>query len=77
MSDYLQHPQYEAFQAHWLSSPSISGLAAQAGREKTIAGKRDTPHLKTSAHSLALRSVPTWLGPPRSISYQGTISAYF
>jgi hypothetical protein len=42
----------------WLSA-SISGLAAQAGREETIAGKRHTPRLKTSARSLALRSVPT------------------
>jgi len=42
----------------WLSA-SISGLAAQAGIEETIAGKRHTPRLKTLAHSLALRSVPT------------------
>jgi hypothetical protein len=75
--DYLQHWQYEAFKAHWLSSVSISGLAAQAGKEETIAGKRDKPRSKTAAHSLALRSVLTWLGPPCSISYQGTISAYF
>jgi hypothetical protein len=41
----------------WLSA-SISGLAAQACREETIAGNRHTPRLKTSAHPLAMRSVP-------------------
>ena len=59
MSDYLQHWQYEAFKAHWLTSASTTRTLLQAGREETIAGKRDNPRLKTSAHSLALRCAPT------------------